>query len=45
MVGGIVDLNDIEKLDVRPKGLIEQVLKDYKNNFERVGALYLDEID
>ncbi len=40
-----VDINDIGKLDVRPKELIKQILKDYKNNFERVGALYLGEID
>ena len=40
-----VDLNDIGKLDVRPKGLIKQILKDYKNDFKRVGALYLGEID
>ena len=40
-----VDLKDIEKLDVRPKGLIRQILKDYKDIFKRVGAIYLGEID
>ena len=40
-----VHLRDIEKLDVRPKGLIKQILRDNKNDFRQVGALYLGEID
>jgi len=40
-----IDLNDVEKLDVRPKKLIKQILKDYREGFKRVGALYLGEID
>lgn len=39
-----VDLKDVEKLDVRPRGLIKQILKDYKRNFKQ-GAVYLGEIN
>ena len=38
-----VDLKDLKKLDVRPKGLIKQILKDYKEGFKQ-SAVYLGEI-
>jgi len=39
-----VDLRDLGKIDVRPKELVKQILKDYKDGF-RQGAMYLGEID
>lgn len=39
-----VDLKNLKKLDVRPKGIVDQILKDYKDGFKQ-GAIYLGEID
>lgn len=35
-----VDLKDVEKLDVRPKKLIKQMLKDYKRNFKQGAVIW-----
>lgn len=39
-----VDLKNLENIDVRPKGLVKQILKDYRRGFKQ-GAIYLGEID
>ena len=39
-----VDLKNLGKIDVKPKGLVKQILKDYKSGFKQ-GAIYLGEID
>lgn len=39
-----VDLDKLEEIDVRPKSLVKQILKDYKEGFKQ-GAVYLGEID
>lgn len=39
-----VDLDKLEKLDVRPKALSKQIIKDHKNDFKGE-CVYLREID
>lgn len=39
-----VDLKDLEKIDIRPKRIGKQIIKDYKSGFQN-HAIYLGEID
>jgi len=39
-----IDLDGLENIDVRPKGLVKQIVEDYKNNFSGE-TKYLGEID
>ena len=39
-----VDIDELDKLDVRPKAVVKQILKDNKSGFKQ-GAVYLGEID
>lgn len=39
-----IDLNKLKDVDVRPKALVDQIIKDHKEGFKQ-GAVYLGEID
>ncbi len=39
-----VDLDKLQNIDVRPKELVKQIIKDHKKGF-KTGAIYLGEID
>ncbi len=39
-----INLSKLDTLDVRPKAVAKQILKDYKSGFKQ-GAVYLGEID
>jgi len=39
-----VDLDKLQNIDVRPKNLVKQIIKDHKKGF-KIGVIYLGEID